>query len=210
MERIFNQDGWLYRGLNRLWDLIVLNILFFLTSIPIVTVGASLSALYTVTLKGVRKEDSYIVRSYFAAFRENFKNATLMWLLLLAVWLVWGTDVFVLGKNHSLLVFLGGIFGTIWLLITLYAFALQAWFENSLRNTLANALFVSLKFLPCTVQLAGMFAVVPILCVMLAVLSPEALGWTASVFLFCGVSGIAWVTSFPYRKVFDQLAEKSD
>ena len=74
MELIFNQDGWLYRGLNRLWDLIVLNILFFLTSIPIVTVGASLSALYTVTLKGVRKEDSYIVRSYFAAFRENFKK----------------------------------------------------------------------------------------------------------------------------------------
>ena len=96
--------------------------------------GIAVRAVYS-DFKRVRKEDSYIVRSYFAAFRENFKNATLMWLLLLAVWLVWGTDVFILGKNHSLLVFLGRIFGTIWLLITLYAFALQAWFENSLRNT---------------------------------------------------------------------------
>lgn len=210
MERIFNQEGWLYRGLNRLWDLIVLNILFLLTSIPIVTVGASLSALYTVTLKGVRKEDSYIVRSYFVAFRDNFKNSTCIWLLLLAVWSVWGIDVFVLGKKSSLLVFLGGIFGTIWFLITLYVFALQAWFENSLRNTLANALFISLKFLPYTVQLVGMFAVVPVSFVMLAVLSPSRLGWFASAFIFFEVSGIAWITSFPYRKVFDQLSEKSD
>ena len=128
MERFFNQEGWLYRFLNRLWDLIVLNVLFILTCIPIITIGASICALYTVTMKGVRKEDSYIASSYFKAFKENFKKGTLIWLLLLAVWSVLLVDIFLVGKDNSVLVAMGGAYGIFWLLITLYVFQLQARF----------------------------------------------------------------------------------
>ena len=86
MERFLGQEGWLFRFLDRLWDLIVLNVLFIITCIPLFTVGAAISALYTVTMKGVRKEDSYIVRSYLSAFKENFKKSTILWLLMIAVW----------------------------------------------------------------------------------------------------------------------------
>lgn len=207
MDRFFNQDSPLYRFLNRLGDLILLNLLFIVTSIPLVTIGASLSALYTVTLKGVRKEDSYIVRSYFAAFKENFKKATCLWLLLAAVWLVLGIDVFVIAKRNGPLVFMGGVFGVIWLLITIYAFALQARFENSVRNTILNSLVAGVKFLPYTIQILGILVFSPILMVLLAVFSPTLLGWFCSLFLFIGFSGVAWCSSFLYRKVFDRLME---
>ncbi|NSG23771.1 YesL family protein, partial [Blautia wexlerae] len=85
MERFLGQEGWLFRFLDRLWDLIVLNVLFIITCIPLFTVGAAISALYTVTMKGVRKEDSYIVRSYLSAFKENFKKSTILWLLMIGM-----------------------------------------------------------------------------------------------------------------------------
>ena len=95
------QEGWLFRFLDRLWDLIVLNVLFIITCIPLFTVGAAISALYTVTMKGVRKEDSYIVRSYLSAFKENFKKSTILWLLMIAVWGVLLIDIFVIGKKQQ-------------------------------------------------------------------------------------------------------------
>ena len=125
MERFLGQEGWLFRFLDRLWDLIVLNVLFIITCIPLFTVGAAISALYTVTMKGVRKEDSYIVRSYLSAFKENFKKSTILWLLMIAVWGVLLIDIFVIGKNNSALIAMGGCFGVFWLLITLFAFQLQ-------------------------------------------------------------------------------------
>ncbi len=207
MDRFFNQDSPLSRFLNRLGDLILLNVLFILTSLPLVTIGASLAALYSVTLKGVRKEDSYIVRSYFAAFKENFGKATILWLLLVAVWLVLGIDVFVIAKESSPLVFMGGVFGVIWLLITIYAFALQARFENSVQNTILNSLVAGVKFLPYTIQILGILAMAPVLAALLAVFSPTLLGWFCSLFVFVGFSGIAWCSSFLYRKVFDKLQE---
>lgn len=110
MERFLGQEGWLFRFLDRLWDLIVLNVLFIITCIPLFTVGAAISALYTVTMKGVRKEDSYIVRSYLSAFKENFKKSTILWLLMIAVWGVLLIDIFVIGKNNSALITMGGCF----------------------------------------------------------------------------------------------------
>ena len=207
MERFFNQEGWLYRFLNRLWDLIVLNVLFILTCIPIITIGASICALYTVTMKGVRKEDSYIASSYFKAFKENFKKGTGIWLLLLAVWSVLLVDIFLVGKDNSVLVAMGGAFGIFWLLITLYVFQLQARFENSVQNTLLNSFLLAVKNWLSTLQLAGITAMVPALIVFLAVASQAALGWFCSLFVFVGFSAIAWFKSFVYRNVFDTIEE---
>lgn len=207
MERFLGQEGWLFRFLDRLWDLIVLNVLFIITCIPLFTVGAAISALYTVTMKGVRKEDSYIVRSYLSAFKENFKKSTILWLLMIAVWGVLLTDIFVIGKNNSALIAMGGCFGVFWLLITLFAFQLQARFENSIQNTLLNCFILAVKRWLSTIQLAGITAMVPLLVIFLAVLSPTALGWFCSLFIFIGFSGIAWVKSFIYRNVFDSIED---
>ena len=62
-----------------------LNILWFLCCIPIVTIGASTTALYYTSLKIVRGEDHALTRMFFRSFRENFRQSTVLWLILLAV-----------------------------------------------------------------------------------------------------------------------------
>lgn len=209
MERFFDQDGWLYRCLNRLWDLIVLNILFILTSLPVITIGASVSAMYTVTVKGVRKEDSYIVRSYLTAFKENFKQATILWGILGAFWIVLITDIMVFGKNSSVLVCMGGVFGIFWLLVTMYALQLQARFENSVPNILLNSFIIAVKYWNYTIQLIGISAMIPAIVALLVLKSVNGLGWLCSLYVFVGFSGTAWMKSFLYRTVFEKVTDNN-
>lgn len=65
MGSFFNMDSPVMRFLSRLCDLMILNILCLICCIPIVTIGASITALYSVTLKMVKGEDSYIAKGFF-------------------------------------------------------------------------------------------------------------------------------------------------
>ena len=67
---ILGSDSKMMSFLSRIFDLIILNILFVLCSLPVITIGSSLTALYSVTLKMVRNEESYIFRSFFKSFKE--------------------------------------------------------------------------------------------------------------------------------------------
>ena len=72
MGKIFNLDSPFVQFMSRVADLMWLNILFLLCCIPIFTVGASTTAMYYVTLKMVRNEDSYITKSFIKSFKQNF------------------------------------------------------------------------------------------------------------------------------------------
>ena len=80
MRKLFDADSGFIRGLSRLTDLVLLNLLFLITSIPIVTIGASASALYSVFFRWHRQEESGYVKAYFHAFARDFKEATVLWL----------------------------------------------------------------------------------------------------------------------------------
>ena len=94
LQGLFNYDNPVWRFIGKLGDLIILNVLWLITSIPIVTIGASTTALYYVTLKLVRDEDGYTIRSFFKSFKENFKQSTIIWLIMLAVGLLIGFDLY--------------------------------------------------------------------------------------------------------------------
>src|SRR5699024_12157957 len=64
----------LHDALPILCNCCYLNLLWLICSIPIFTIGASTSALYSVTLKIARNEDVIIHRQFFKAFRENFRS----------------------------------------------------------------------------------------------------------------------------------------
>ena len=88
MDRIFNMDNKFFVFMGRVADLMILNILCIICCIPIITIGASVTAMYYVTLKMARNEESYIVRSFFKSFKENFKQATVIWLVALVAGLL--------------------------------------------------------------------------------------------------------------------------
>jgi len=78
-------DSPIMRFLGKIADLMIVNVLTIICSIPIFTIGPALTAAHYVCLKIVRKEEGYVIKNYFKAFKENFKQATVIWLILLAI-----------------------------------------------------------------------------------------------------------------------------
>ena len=155
LQGLFNYDNPVWRFIGKLGDLILLNILWTICSIPIFTIGASTTAVYYVTLKLVRDEDSSTIKGFFHSFKSNFKQATAIWLLLLAVGLLLGFDFWfiVTGKmplNEQVKLVLTAVFGgllMILIFIATYVFPLQCRFYNTVKKTLFNAFFMSVRHL---------------------------------------------------------------
>ena len=84
MKWFFDMDNPVMRTLSMLADIVILNLLTLFCSLPIVTAGAAFTALNDACIRLVRMEDGELGRDYFRAFKANFKNGTLAWLLFLA------------------------------------------------------------------------------------------------------------------------------
>ena len=79
MSSLFSINSPLWEMTDKLVRFLWLSILWSICSIPVVTMGASTTALYSVTLKYVRGEEGYLTSSFFRAFRENFRQSTIVW-----------------------------------------------------------------------------------------------------------------------------------
>ncbi len=83
MQSLFSLDSPIMRAMSRLADLVGLNLLFLLTSIPIFTIGPGLAAMYTVVFRMGTSREHGVVKPYFRAFAANFRQGTVLWLLVL-------------------------------------------------------------------------------------------------------------------------------
>ena len=143
MGRFFDLESPLMRVLNRVADLMILNLLMIVCCIPIITTGAAVTAMHYVLLKMVRGEEGYLIRGFFKSFKANFKQATLIWLIMLVVIAVYiGDTVILLFSGIAFpkpLIIVVTAVGIIISLIGMYIFPLLARFDNSIRNTIKNA-----------------------------------------------------------------------
>lgn len=153
-----------------------LNLLWVLCSLPIFTIGASTAALYYTSLKIVRDEDGRISEMFFRSFRQNFRQATQLWLLLLGVGLVLAGDGYVLYHLRRTCAGPAAVFWTVVLaaviaasvlyaIVLTYVFPLVASFENTNKAMLKNAFLIGTHYLFSTilviaVHFAMFFAVV--------------------------------------------------
>ena len=208
--RLFDPEGPLMTALSKLADIIICNLMFVLFSVPIITFGASLTALYTCMLRlagDEERDDGLIFRSFWYAFRDNFKQATLLWLICLVgiaflsayYWTV-----------RSLAASFGRIYQITFLVLVLlfffgflYLFPLQARYENSIRNTLRNAWLMSVAALPWTLlNLALLAAAIYISFIM----NPGAISTFAYLWAVCGFGLIAYLQSFLFLRAFRKLS----
>ena len=149
--------------MNRIFDLFVLLCLTVLCSLPVITIGASLTALYYVLLKIVRMEEGNIVSQFFKGFKENFFKATLLWLVVGGFFAVFYIDIMLLNQRAidygdvERIVLL--VIAAIVLMISSYVFPLQAQFENPVRRTLKNAFVVSIMNFPRSLELLALRAI---------------------------------------------------
>ena len=92
MNKIFGMDSPLMGALMKIGDLLCLSILWLVFSLPIFTIGASSAALYSAVYHCLRRNEAGIWKHFLNAFRENFRRATLAWLIELAVLAVFSLD----------------------------------------------------------------------------------------------------------------------
>ncbi len=201
MGNFFKVDGPIVSFLNRATDLVWLNILFVVFSIPIITVGASTTAMYYVAMKLVRNEEGYVTKDFFKAFKSNFKQATLIWLIILSVTGVLGLNAYLLASNTQM--YAKVIFVIVCMLaftmamMTLYVFPLLARFDNTIKNTMLNAFLLSVSSFPKTILML-IFALIP------ALLLWFDLKWFPLCF-FGGASLVAYSNAFFMVKIFKKM-----
>lgn len=193
-----NINSPVFQFLNTFTEFVLLNAVFLITCIPLITIGASITALYTVTLREARGEEGYLVHSYWKAFLENFSKSTLLFLVYFASGcvLLFNLVFWLQMQTPAGNLLLTGIclLSLLWLVSLLYVFPLQARFENSLSQTLRNALLLALSNRLCTVVILLLF------------LAAAALFCLTSVFrlflLVFGFAFLAYCNSFFFLKVF--------
>lgn len=192
--------------LRTLFDLMALNWLWLLCSLPLVTMGPATCALLAVTLKLARGEPVYAAKDFFRSFRRNFVPALLMGLLAAAMLVVAGGDIrFALGQSglyRTVYLALGILIGSLCLTVVSYGFGLLAMFENPLKVQLSNAFKLAFLAPAKTVALwlIWLFPLLVLVALPLNVVWP--LGF---VYLLVGVSGPAYLNSRILRDVFDRI-----
>lgn len=206
MGRIFSLDSPLFSFLSKVADLILLNILTLICCLPIVTVGASMTALHYVVLKMVRDEESYIVRSYFKSFKQNFKQATIIWLILLLVGAVLIGDIFIL--SFSTIRFSNWIRIALFtviiivLLATMHLFPVLSRFDNTIKNTFKNSFFMGILTLPKTILM--------LLCWVAPLVIAAFIVQATPIVFMLGISAPAYLCAKLYNKTFKRFEPEEE
>ena len=207
MRKLFDADSGLMRGLSRLTDLVLLNLLFLITSIPIVTIGASASALYSVFFRWHRQEESGYVKAYFHAFARDFKEATVLWLAFVVFMAISIFDIWFFFYQTEPLSYFAVLFcflGAMGLFTYSYAIILVSVFGNSFAGTLKNALLMAVAYFPRTLVMA-LINLFPFLLVGLFPGLALQLGWLLVLLAF---SGGAYLNSLLLKPVILPMIEK--
>lgn len=202
----FGIDNPFFGFMSRVGDILILNILFIITSIPVVTIGMSLSAMYRVTLRMARKECNYVVREYFRACREEWKKSTVIWLVLLVSGALLVFDVMV-GKDmwNALNAAVGALL-FLWGMVFTYVFAVQARFENTVKNIFKNALYMAVRHFPYTVLML-VLNVIPVVCI---ILGSVTMALAVPIYVAAGFALTARINSIFLNRIFQKYAPEED
>lgn len=154
MDRFFDANNPLMRFLSWLVDLVIINVLTIVCAVPIVTVGASFTAMNYVLLHKARDNETYIGKMFFHSFRDNLKQGILCGLIYLVIGLIAGVDLYVLHifdmKATTALMIILSVVSCFIFVTAVYVFGLLARYENTVSGTFRNAIQLTIAHLPLT------------------------------------------------------------
>lgn len=205
MASLFSADSALMRGLSLLADVMVLNLMFVATSIPVVTLGASLTALNFTAMRIATGECNSVTGDYFRSFRRNFRQATVILLLLLALigvlaaWYVVVTNLTFGPLAELILLAIWYVLAFNFAAAALFVFPYLASFEGRTGDVLRNARLLSWKHPFVTLAALALIA----LCVTVTIFYPQLTGYGLFWFVV-GFAGIATINGRLFAGVFSQ------
>ncbi|MCI7169136.1 DUF624 domain-containing protein [bacterium] len=201
---MLQKDGKFVKVLNRIADLVGLNLLAILFCIPIITIGASITAVYGCIFRIQEKREGYLTKDFWKLFKECFRSSTIIYLVGVAVVAMLYLDYQIFATDSRLdilqvLVVAGGILVAE---IFTYAFPMESYFENSLKATVKNALLLGTSNIPYTLLMLGI-NVFPFFLV-------ARIPVTFGIWFLIGISGVAWINSFFLKKIFSKVRIRKD
>lgn len=199
MASFFSPKSMGTKILTGLTNLIIVNLVFIITCIPFITIGASITALYRITISIVAGDNPAVLREYFKSFKDNFIKSTLFFLLYLVLGAFFGFEIYMvrtmMAENYQWVQYPAYFFIFAVFASACYAFPLIAWFEESFKQVLKNSLLIALTNLPFTIMqavIAGVF--------ILLVDYNYAIPLSFACFL--GIASIAWFYSLFLKRIF--------
>ena len=186
------------RGLSRLADMMILNILVLICCLPVFTAGAALSSMYYIELKWARKEEGYVVKPFFQQFKSNFKQATGEWLIMLVLMIVLALD-FVMFRFSSdmfpkVIKYLVVAVAVLIYLLLQWVFPLQSHFINNVKTTFRNSALIAIAHFPRTLGMGGIWLLSGGLTVVSLLMIPQifplmlVFGFTAPGYVVCALA----------------------
>lgn len=202
-KKIFDHENKFWRAMSKLADLVGLNLLFILCSLPVITFGASASAFYSMLMKIAEETEPYIVRGFFKAFKENFKKATIIWVImfLAGAFLVFDAYLVTTVKDvfPAFLRYIIYAITFVYALMLSFVFALQAKFENTVGGTIKNSLLMGIgHFIPWGITIV-LVTYSPLL---LFIIRLDFIFYTLPLLVLCGFGVIGYLNSKCFLKVF--------
>lgn len=204
MGSLFNLDNPVWSFMGKVADLVILNILAFVCSIPVFTIGASWTAMYFVTIKIVRKEEGYVIRDFFRSFKENFKQATVIWLLVLVVAAIFAGDFLIYrmmpDQIPTFIMIVVAVLAYLLLGTTVYVFPVLSRFDNTIKNTIKNAFILSIANIPFTILFVILLALPIVVALFVIELAP--------ILILMGISLPAYLSSMMFVRIFRKVEPK--
>ncbi len=207
MDKFFNKDSFAMRFLTALGNLILVNMLFIITCIPIITIGASLSALYRVIFSIHCKEDVAVLRTYFGTFRSSFKQSTILWIpsalalffFLYEIYLLF----FELDPKYGLFQIPVWIMIFLVLSIHIYSFPMIGLYEQPLKQTIKNSIILAITNLPVTISTIVVKGGIIFFC--LAFPTPGVV--VGSLYILVGFALSSFITGFFLKRIFEKYGK---
>ncbi len=201
----FRGDSAYSQIMTKIFNVFWLSVLSILCCIPIITIGASISALYYVMLKLVRDEETAVTRNYFKAFKENFLQSLPVTLILIVIVGILAADFHILGQggNKSTSIIYGCCVVILLAAAAVfsYVFPLMARYQNTIRKTFENAARLAASHLWQT----AVMVVVNLFPLGWFLISAETFAAIFWIWVFVGLGIQAFVNSLIIRKIFDKL-----
>ena len=200
---MFRYDSGIMSFLGKVADILILNLLTLLCCIPIVTIGASITAAHYTALKMHRDTDNYVVRNFFRSFKANLLQGILIWILWIVV-VALSVFAYLFYPEGGISTVLKVIMCSMLIFIamtTMWLFPMQARFSNSIRITIRNAFMFSCRYILRTL---GMLVVTAAGAALWIFLGAE-LYWIPLLF---GISLPIYLCAMMYSKVFEKLEDQ--
>lgn len=209
-ERNSSLKSSLVSFLRNAWDLFILQMLWIICSLPVITMGPATSALFSVTLKIARDEPASAIKDFFTAFKADFKQALVLGLISLAgAVIIYSDIVYALsleGNFKTLFLIVSGIMITLWLIFTTFSFPLQARYENSLKMHIRNSFLAAFGAPGKTIRIWIVYAIP----MALLLFSQDVFIYIGWIFIFYGVTIPVFINSKTLRTIFDKISGETD